>query len=474
MKRAKVRDPLASSPLEKILYGLGDAGGAVLLSFPGSYLTLYLTDSVGMTAAFVGAMMLVCRIFDGISDAFMGVLIDRTRTKWGKARPWFALSILPLAASFIALFCMPQGLSESAQKLYASLVFFLVTVVFYTINNISYHSLLQRFSLSSSDRSSVSAARSVLCIAMVAVFTVVTPLQIINFGGESNPVTWKKLALLWGTISTVCLLITAFGIKEKLPAIRSSAVEDDSPQKNETKGTARKALYNLLHCRYFYLLCGLSLIYFTLSNLRGISFYYVRDVLGSEALMSIIAVISVVPTLIFAPFLPALFRKVGKKRTCLLGLILSGLGGLIILIDTRSIPFAIISQVLRTVGVLPLGTALSTLAGDIADFLQMKTNIRSDGVTTSAYSVGVKIGTGFGAAIVAWSLALGNYDSSLTVQPDSALWAMVSVNSIIPTVLCIIGIVCLAVWNLERYQPEVTDFMEKLQSQKDQSANRRS
>ena len=467
MRKHQKINPLASTFPEKLMYGIGDAGGAVLLSFPGSYLTLYLTDSVGMAAAFAGSMMLICRIFDGISDAFMGMVIDLTHTKWGKARPWFVLSILPLILSFIALFCMPARLSESARQIYITVLYFLMTVVFYTINNIAYHSMLQRFSLSSEDRGKVSAVRSILVVIIVAVYTVLTPLQIRWFGGEDDPNTWKQLALMWGAVCTICLSITAFGIKEKLSA------QTPEPQAAASASSAhsggKEALSHLLHCRYFYLLCGLSVIYFTLSNLRGMSFYYVRDVLGSADLLSLIAAITVIPTLIFAPFLPMLYQKIGKKNMSLLGLILCAAGSMIILFDTRNIILAIISQTLRTIGLLPLGTALSTLAGDIADYLQMKTGIRSDGVTTSAHSVGVKIGTGLGAATVAWALTLGRYDSALSVQPDSALQAMIAVNSYVPALLCAAGLLMLMFWNLEKYQGEVRHFMEKLKADNDQT-----
>lgn len=164
MAKNKGKDPLSSTFLEKVMYGVGDAGGTMILTFPGSYLTLYYTDSVGMAVAFVGTMLLVCRLLDGLSDILMGVLIDRTHTRWGKARPWFALSVIPLALSFVALFMMPKSLTVAGQRIYAYVTYFLVTVVFYTINNVSYHAMLQRFSLTAKDRGTVSAVRSFLCV----------------------------------------------------------------------------------------------------------------------------------------------------------------------------------------------------------------------------------------------------------------------------------------------------------------------
>ena len=291
-KNNNAKDPLQTSFAEKVMYGIGDAGGALILSFPGSYLTLYYTDSIGRAAAFAGTMMLVCRMLDGISDILMGILIDRTHTKWGKARPWFALSVIPLTLSFIALFCMPSGLSAGGQQAYAYVTYFLLTVVFYTINNVSYHAMLQRFSLSAKDRGTVSAVRSFLCVVFAAGMSIATPLLIPQLGGESSQHTWTTLVLLFGGIATVCLLITAIFIKEKLPANAKPAGE---AEKKAGKEETRKAVKLLLKSPYFYICGGISLVWFTAFNMTGINYYYARDVLGDGELASILSIVSMMP-----------------------------------------------------------------------------------------------------------------------------------------------------------------------------------
>ena len=464
-KKNAIRDPLKSSFAEKLMYGVGDAGGAILLTFPSTYLTLYFTDSVGLAAAFAGTMMLVCRIFDGLSDVVMGVLIDKTHTKWGKARPWFVLSVIPLVLSFLALFCMPAGLSASGQKIYASVTYFLLTVVFYTINNISYHAMLQRFSLSSTDRSAVSAVRGILCVIFAATMSILTPILIPRLGGESNPGTWRTLVLIWGGFSALCLLITAVGIKEKLSALTVSAeengIENADSRRRANKDELRTALATLLRCPYFYLAGGLSLVSFTSGNMTGINYYYARDVLGDAELMSIMAIITMLPMIAVMPFVPALFNRFGKRKSIMYGLIVATVFSMMILINPRNFILNVVCVIIKSIGTIPLMTAISTLAGDIADYNQMRTGIRSDGVTTSTYSVGVKLGTGLGSAIVAWALAIGHYDGSLAVQASSAINAMIITFAVVPAVIYFIGAILTYFWDIEKYQVEVQAFMAK-------------
>lgn len=459
MAKNKGKDPLNSTFLEKVMYGVGDAGGAMILTFPGSYLTLYYTDSVGMAVAFVGTMLLVCRLLDGLSDILMGVLIDRTHTKWGKARPWFALSVIPLALSFIALFMMPKNLTIVGQRAYAYVTYFLLTVVFYTINNVSYHAMLQRFSLTAKDRGTVSAVRSFLCVVFAAGLSIATPILIPKFGGEASQTTWTTLVLIFGGISTLCLLITACGIKEKLPAIAKAP--DTEEAKQASKDETRTAVKTLLRCPYFYIAGAISLVWFTSFNMTGINYYYARDVLGDGELASILSIVSMMPMLVAMPFVPMLFNKLGKRKTVVAGLSIGAIASLCILINPHSIAVNAVCLVIKCIGGAPLMAAVATLAGDVTDYNQMRTGIRSEGATTSVYSVGVKLGTGLGGAIVAWALAIGRYDATLAVQPASATSAMIVTLCVIPAILYAIGAILMFRWDLEKYQPEIEAFMKK-------------
>ena len=458
--KEKNKNVLNSTMKEKLMYGVGDAGGALLLMLISSYLTLYYTDSIGLAATYVGTMMLVCRVFDGISDIIVGLLIDNTHTRWGKARPWFVLSILPMLISFIATFIVPKGMSASGIKIYTVVTYFLITVVFYTINNIAYHTMLQRFSFSSQDRSAVSGIRSLIVIIVATIASIVTPLLISSFGGEKNQHTWSMLAFGYGTISTILLLITALGIRERIITV-SDTVENNEVKTVSKKSNSMDELKILLQCKYFYLAIALVLLFSITANLMGINYYYARDVIGDIGFLSINGALSLLPMLVGIPFIPLIFKKLGKRHTMLIGLIISVVSSLCILINPRSIPVNLLFGIFKTLGTLPVMVAMATLAGDIADYNFMRTGVRSEGMTTSAYSIGLKLGTGLGAALVGWMLAFGQYNGALEAQGTKAISSMISLVTIIPAIIYIIAIVVLCFWDIEKYQHEVQAFMDK-------------
>lgn len=127
---------------------MGDVGVNLVWTLPSSFLMLYYTDSVGISAAYIGTIMLICRLFDGFSDVLMGVVIDKTHTRWGKARPWLMLMTLPMLLSIYFTFKVPTG-EVGMQKAYTFISYFIMSVICYTAVNLSYHSMLPRFSLTS-------------------------------------------------------------------------------------------------------------------------------------------------------------------------------------------------------------------------------------------------------------------------------------------------------------------------------------
>ncbi len=441
-----VRDFKGSKLIEKLMYGVGDAGGALLLSIPGSYLTLYCTDSLGLGAAFLGTMLLICRLFDGISDVIMGIVIDKTNTKFGKARPWFVVSIIPLVLSFYALFNVPSGLSESGKIAYIYVVYFLMAVVFYTVNNIAYHAMLQRFSLTSQDRASVSAVRSFLCILFSAILNIAVPIAIPVLGGEGMQHTWTVIAAVVAVASLFFLCVTALGIKERL-------VCDDVNKTDEERKKAaddnKKALSFVLRNRYFYLLIIISLIWFATINMMGIGYYYARDILGNGALSSVLIMAGMLPSLFSMPFIGYLFGRFGKRKVTVIGLIVAAAASLAIYMNPISMPLNIVCLVIKCIASSPLAAGVATLAGDVTDLCESNIGIRVEGLTTSAYSIGVKLGTGLGGALVAWGLALGGYNYLLEVQTEGTLIAIKAVFIMIPAILYILGAIFMMFWNLD-------------------------
>ena len=115
---------------EKICYGVGDIGANLVWTTVASFLTIYCTDVAGIAAGVVGTLMLIARLFDGVSDLFMGIIIDKTNTRWGKARPWIARLCIPLAVCTVLMFSVPSAFAGKAQIAYMFLTYNLVSTIF--------------------------------------------------------------------------------------------------------------------------------------------------------------------------------------------------------------------------------------------------------------------------------------------------------------------------------------------------------
>ena len=383
--RKKERNPLNSTPWEKFCYSMGDVGVNLVWTLPSSFLMLYYTDSVGISAAYIGTMMLICRLFDGFSDVLMGVIIDKTHTRWGKARPWLMLMALPMLLAIYCTFKVPS-MSIGGQKVYTFISYFVMSVICYTAVNLSYHSMLPRFSLTSQDRASVSALRSIFALIVSVVVATITPMLLAGFGGSTSQAAWSKLTLIYCVVAFVAIIITFSQVKEK-------KLLDDNAQTKQAEPTVplKDAVKILLSTRYFYISVFLFLSFYISNGTSGIMIYYARDVMGNENLMGLLSMASMVPLLLTMPFVPALFKKFGKQKPMFTGMVISAACAFLMLLNPRNLVFYLSLSVVKSVVSAPVMSALYTFAGDIVDYNQWKHGIRTEGIATSVNSIGMKL-----------------------------------------------------------------------------------
>lgn len=451
--RKKERNPLNSTPWEKFCYGMGDVGVNLVWTLPSSFLMLYYTDSVGISAAYIGTMMLICRLFDGFSDVLMGVVIDKTHTRWGKARPWLMLMTLPMLLSIYFTFKVPTG-EVGMQKAYTFISYFIMSVICYTAVNLSYHSMLPRFSLTSQDRASVSALRSIFALIVSVVVATITPMLLAGFGGSTSQAAWSKLNLIYCVVAFVAIMITFSQVKEK-----KLLDENEQSKQAEPAVPLKEAVKILLSTRYFYISVFLFLSFYISNGTSGIMIYYARDVLGNENLMGLLSMSGMVPLLLAMPFVPALFKKFGKQKPMFVGMIISALCAFLMLLNPKNLMFYVGLSIVKSLASAPVMSAMYTFAGDIVDFNQWKHGIRTEGIATSVNSIGMKLGTGLGSALLGWMLAWGKYDAALAAQPSSAITAMIIVAIVIPALVSLASAVLLYFWDMEKYQPEIIAYL---------------
>jgi len=438
---------------ERICYGFGDMGVNLVWILPSSYLMLYYTDAVHINAAFIGTMMLLCRLFDGISDIIMGIIIDNTHSKLGKARPWLIYMSLPLMLSIFLVFHIPASFNALGQKIYSFVTYFVMSVVCYTAVNLSYHAMLPRFSLTSQDRSIVSVIRSVFSLIITIVVSTVTTMILAKLGGETSQRAWTILVIIYAVIAELAIILTVTAVKEKTELL------SDENVKKEKVPTIEAVKY-LLSSRYFYISVYIFFAFYIANGTSGIMVYYARDVFGNADLMGLISIASILPIMLFSPVCPALFKRFGKRNTMLVGMIIAACASAAILISPKNLVFYLALSFVKSAASAPLMSAMYTMAGDIVDYTQWKHGVRTEGIATSVNSIGMKLGTGVGSAILGWMLVWGHYDSTLSVQPDSAINAMIFVSVVLPIFIYGTAALALVFWDIEKYQAEMADAVK--------------
>lgn len=430
---------------EKLAYALGDLGSNFCWTFISSFLTMYYTDSVLMSAGLIGTIMLICRIFDGISDIVMGMLLEKTRTKMGKARPWFGGSIIPLVVIQLLVFNVPGALSNGAKLVWIVVTYFLLTVVAYTVNNLSYHAMLSRISLTGEDRNKVSSLRGVFAFLAGLVLAILTPKLLAGFGGEKVQSAWTTTALVYSTLCLVFEAICFFGCKEKI-----SCFDKKQEVKKETPDL-KTGISLLLHSKYFYISVLVFIMTYILNGMTlATSVYYARDVLGNADLYSIIALVDVFAVVIGISLSPKLFKKHGKRSVMIAGSIIAIVGCVLGLVGSRNAILVFVATALNGLGLSPYVSGLFTFAPDIIEYFERKSGARYEGLVTAVNSVGIKIGTGLASAFIGWGLAIGMYDGALATQPASALTAEIVLRFAVPAVMSIISIVCMSFWDMDK------------------------
>lgn len=421
---------------EKLCYGVGDVGANLIWTTVASFLTIYCTDVAGISAGIVGTLMLIARMFDGFSDLFMGVIIDKTDTKWGKARPWVLWSAPPLVISLIMIFTIPN-ISAKGKMIYLLLVYIFMAAVCFTASNLSYNTMLSLVTTDQHDRNVMNTIRFTYTMVAQLLINVITMPLISLFGGDQK--AWTIMSVIYAAIAMLTFYITFAGTKERYKPIQKKEVKKE-------KRSAIKTVKILCKNKYFILITlAFCVIYISLGLTGGARIYYAKYVLGNEIINSTMTLFNYIPTIITMLFIPIFTKRFGKIKVLFTGFLFYALGLILEIIAPTTLSMIYGGLVLQGIGHAALYSCLFAIVGDVVDYSEWKDGIREEGLTYSVTSFGQKLGTGLGTAALGWILALGKYDGTALVQSASAITAIKALFLYLPFV---ITIVVLIIWYL--------------------------
>lgn len=434
----------------RIAYGLGDTAQNVVWGAM-SILTFFYTDYAGIDVAMVGLVMLLSRCFDGFSDIIMGFIVERTHSKWGKARPWILWMSLPFAVTIVLIYTVPQGVSSAMQFAYIFVTYNLCTTVVYTALNLPYGSLSAMMTRISKERDMLSIVRMTLS-PFGKILTVSATLPLVKIFGDTQS-AWVEVMSVWAVLSMALLLFCFSQCKETVVIEARKKVE-------EKKLEVGKSLKCLFFNKYFLMSAALWTMQNVIFYVTGTVLpYYCKYIFHNDALYSILFLLEMgvmVSTQIFLS--PWLLKKFGKRNMALGGIALAFVGHLIYLLNPLDFSWVIFSCFIRGVGFAPLNSVLFGFLGDAVEYGQWKFHVRQEGLIFSGGSVGTKVGSGLTSAILTSMLAAAGYVSSnagAVGQPESAIQMIIDLYMWGPIVCwMIIGLILYA-YRLDKIYPQI-------------------
>lgn len=439
----------------RFAYGCGDTACNVVFGMISTLLTLFYTDYVGVSAATVGLVMLLSRMFDGVSDAVMGIIVEKTDSKWGKSRPWILWMCVPFAISAVLLFAVPHSTAK-VQFLYMFVTYNFCNTICYTAINLPYSSLSAMMTRISSERDMLSVVRMGLS-PFGRILAVTCTMPVVKLFGNDQA-AWVKTMALWASIALVLLLICFFKCKETV------VIE---AKKQQAKIPAKKAFKALVTNQYFWAV----VILWTMQNgiycVTGtIMPYYCKYIFHNDTWMYSALYLTETLIIVGATFLSPLFlKKFGKRNMSLAGACLAFVGHLIFFINPQNFGFMVFSCVIRGIGLAPLNSIVFGFLGDVVEFGQWKTHIRQESLIFAGSSVGMKVGAGFTSAIITSLLSAAGYVSSTAgniSQPDSAVHMIINIYKFGPMVVWTVVIATLYLYKLDKQYPKIMDeLMER-------------
>lgn len=437
---------------EMLNYGMGFFGVILVWTLVGTFLTFYYTDVAGISAGVVGTLMLVARLFDGVTDLGMGTLVDRTKSKHGKARPWILWMGMPLGLTVVLLFAVPD-ISDTGKIIYAFITYIML-ILFYTAVSIPYKTLLGLMSQEPNKRSMLNIYTGIFTMLSTLLITILAQPVASAIGGTQG---WTIVAAVCG----VTIVATSF-LAFRATTERAEIASIDQPKKDIPLKIALKALFTN---KYWLIITVYCVTAYTLNALlAGAGLYYATYIFGDANYFSLIGFLLFVPTIIGFFFMAKLVGKFGKRNIALFVSVLGIFGPLVKMIDPSSLLVFSVGTVIQGFGLLPIIMFLYAMINDTVEYGEWKFGIRTAGLVNSAASFGMKMGAGLGGALIGWSLALGGYAGALEVQSASAVTMIMALNIHIPLILAIVQTILMWMYKLDKQYPQIlADLHERKQ-----------
>ena len=424
----------------KVGYGSGDIAGNVVYAFLTSFVMIYLTDTIGLNAGIVGTLIAVSKIFDGVTDLFFGSMIDKTKSRMGKARPWMFYGFFGCAVTLVGIFAIPTSLGQTAQYAWFFICYTLLNAVFYTANNIAYSALTSLVTKNNRERVEMGSFRFIFAFSTSLLIQAMTIGLVAKFGNDAA--AWRTVAIIYTVIGVITNSLSVFSVKELSDEeLKEKDDADKTTGEEEEKYTLIDAAKLLVANKYYLMICGTYILQQLYSAMLGVGTFYMKYVMGDENLFSYFAWAINIPLIIALVITPALVTKwKGMYKLNLYGYALGTLGRVLVMVAAYmgNIPLMFLFTGVAAFGMGPWQGDMNAVIAEASQYTYLTKGKRVDGTMYSCTSLGVKLGGGIGVAIQGWLLEFAGYDGTLAVQPESCINMLKTMYLVIPVAITLI------------------------------------
>ena len=414
-------------------------------------LTYYCTDMLGMKATLVGTLLLASKLFKGVTDLEVGFVIDKTNTRFGKARP-YEICIVFVWLFTILMFTTPN-FGTTGKAVFIFIMYTLINSICATFLNGGDAVYLARSVRSEKNRVSVMSFNGGIIMLFSIVFSMLLPQLIAGIG--STKAGWTVIAVAIGIPMAIIGMLRFAFVKE--------VVHTEPVKTGETEQTVplKTGLRCIMKNKYIWILAGMTFVVQLATNIgSAVNTYYFKYIMGNIGLATLVSMSSMITPLVMIVF-PVLTRKLGTVTILKIGAVLGVIGYGIRIIGGTNLVTLTVGSLIGGVAILPVTMMISIYLIDTMDYGEWKTGTRVEGMLGSVNSFCSKLGSGIASALVGLIMGLAGYDGSLAVQSASANASIIALFNYVPMILMIVLLLLAIAYKLDKELPQIKADLEK-------------
>ncbi|MEU9060276.1 MFS transporter [Streptomyces sp. NPDC048430] len=420
---------------EKCGYGAGDLASNLSWNLVGGFLLYYYTDVAVLPTAMLGTLFLVARLLDAVIDPAIGVLVDRTKSRWGKARPYLVFASVPFGIVGVLAFTVPD-VGESGKLIYAFLTYLTLGLLF-SLVNVPYSSMLPMMTRDPDERMQMGSLRAIGSSVGSIIVTASTTPFVAWLGAGSEQRGWTIATVIYGVLSIGFFLVTFLTCRERYAL----------PVETERMGLSAsfRTLWGNRPWKVTFVYGVLNFI--RLSLVLAVAIYFALSVLNKPWAISVLLPLVSGTMLAGGIVAPFYYRRFGKRRGNLLALAVGFVAWAALFPFEGNFPVFLAVYTVATLAIAVSMISMFTMVAEAVEYQQWRYGTRNEGLLSSGISFATKVGSAVGSAVVAYGLALAGYHPGVT--EGGALTAIRIMFYGGPLVLVVAQAVTMLFWDMD-------------------------